>query len=360
MELFFTGKTVEEAMAAAHAQLGEDVTVEIVDLPARRLFKTIPARVRAIVEEPAPKEEPAPAPAPETKAQPAPAPAPAQPEAPAPEAKAEEEAPAAPAAAPAQPEAPAAAAPGEEELDLEANPNLKAAADYLTGIFTLMGAENCRITALRQGEATVLRVDGDKMGALIGRRGETMEALSYLASLVANRQEGGYIKLGLDVGGYRSKREKDLQTLARRTAAKVAKTGRCFALEPMNPYERRIVHSAVSTMEGVRSESTGEGIERRVVIYSTAPDANNRLPKARGPRREGERRDDRRGGDCRRDDRRRDDRRGKGGHKGPRSSVPAREFADRPRDANAQPTAPRRTERIDDAADFELFGKIEL
>lgn len=351
MELFFTGKTIEEAMAAAHAQLGEDVTPEIVDLPARRLFKTIPARVRVVVEEPAP----APAPAPEAKAEAPAAPAPEKtPEpAPVPEAKAEQ-----PAPAPADARE---AAPAEgEELDLEANPNLKAAADYLTGIFTLMGAENCRITALRQGEATVLRVDGEKMGALIGRRGETMEALSYLASLVANRQEGGYIKLGLDVGGYRSKREKDLQTLARRTAAKVAKTGRCFALEPMNPYERRIVHSAVSTMEGVRSESTGEGIERRVVIYSTAPDANNRLPRAKGPRREGDRRDDRRGGDRRRDDRRRDDRRGKGGPKGPRSSVPAREFADRPRDTGAQPTAPRRTERIDDAADFELFGKIEL
>lgn len=354
MELFFTGKTIEEAMAAAHAQLGEDVTPEIVDLPARRLFKTIPARVRVVVEdEPAPQqEEPAPAPVQ--------APAPAEPEkvetpatAPAEEEAAEEE-PAAPAEAESEADG--------EELDLEQSPNLKAAAEYLTGIFALMGAENCRITALRQGEATVLRVDGDNMGALIGRRGETMEALSYLASLVANRQEGSYVKLGLDVGGYRSKREKDLQTLARRTAAKVAKTGRCFALEPMNPYERRIVHSAVSEMEGVRSESTGEGIDRRVVIYSTAPDANNRLPRSRGPRREGERRDDRRSGKGggRRDGRRDDRRGGKGGPKGPRSSVPAREFADKPRDENAQPTAPRRTERIDDAADFALFGKIEL
>ena len=344
MELFFTGKTIEEAMAAAHAQLGEDVTPEIVDLPTRRLFKSIPARVRVVIEdeEPAPlDEEPAPVVLEEI-----------------PDAEPE---PAVEAAAPVSQEEPAAepvAAAEGEELDLEANPNLKAAAEYLTGIFRLMGAENCRITALRQGEATVLRVDGENMGALIGRRGETMEALSYLASLVANRQEGSYVKLGLDVGGYRSKREKDLQALARRTAAKVAKTGRCFALEPMNPYERRIVHSAVSEMEGVRSESTGEGIERRVVIYSTAPDANNRLPRSHGPRRDGERRSGK--GGPRRDGRRDDRRGGKGGPKGPRSSVPGREFADRPRDENAQPTAPRRTERIDDAADFELFGKIEL
>ena len=209
MELFFTGKTIEEAMAAAHARLGEDVTPEIVDLPARRLFKTIPARVRVVVEdEPAPQQE-------------EPAPAPVQEEAPAPAEPAEEETPAAEPAAEEESAAPAeeeSEADGEE-LDLEQSPNLKAAAEYLTGIFRLMGAENCRITALRQGEATVLRVDGDNMGALIGRRGETMEALSYLASLVANRQEGSYVKLGLDVGGYRSKREKDLQTLARRTAA---------------------------------------------------------------------------------------------------------------------------------------------
>ena len=100
-----------------------------------------------------------------------------------------------------------------------------------------------------------------------------MESLSYLASLVANRLEGDYIKLGLDVAGYRDKRESDLTALAQRIGAKVRKTGRSFAMEPMNPYERRIIHSAISKMEGVRSESKGEGRDRRVVIYSTAPDA---------------------------------------------------------------------------------------
>lgn len=347
-----SARTVEAAVEAACEALGVsrddlNVSYEVLEFPARKFFKTIPAKVRVTVEEPeaetmqpaAPEKTPAETPAPETPAAPA------------------AETPAAPA-----PEAPAETVADDEEkpLDIAADARLQAAVDYLTPIFTLMGVQDFTFSALQKGEATILRVNGSHMGALIGRRGETMEALSYLASLVANRQEGSYVKLGLDVGGYRSKREKDLQTLARRTAAKVAKTGRCFALEPMNPYERRIVHSAVSEMEGVRSESTGEGIDRRVVIYSTAPDANNRLPRSRGPRRDGERRDDRRSGKGGRRDGRRDDRRGKGGPKGPRSSVPAREFADRPRDENAQPTAPRRTERIDDAADFALFGKIEL
>ena len=79
-----------------------------------------------------------------------------------------------------------------------------------------MGVENVTFSAVQKGEATIIRLDGEKLGALIGRRGETMESLSYLASLVANRLEGDYIKLGLDVAGYRDKRESDLTALAQR------------------------------------------------------------------------------------------------------------------------------------------------
>ena len=156
---------------------------------------------------------------------------------------------------------------------IEENAKVKAAVDYLREVIALMGVENVTFSAVQKGEATIIRLDGEKLGALIGRRGETMESLSYLASLVANRLEGDYIKLGLDVAGYRDKRESDLTALAQRIGAKVRKTGRSFAMEPMNPYERRIIHSAISKMEGVRSESKGEGRDRRVVIYSTAPDA---------------------------------------------------------------------------------------
>lgn len=161
----------------------------------------------------------------------------------------------------------------EEPIVIEENAKVKAAVDYLREVITLMGVENVTFSAVQKGEATIIRLDGEKLGALIGRRGETMESLSYLASLVANRLEGDYIKLGLDVAGYRDKRESDLTALAQRIGAKVRKTGRSFAMEPMNPYERRIIHSAISKMEGVRSESKGEGRDRRVVIYSTAPDA---------------------------------------------------------------------------------------
>ena len=223
--------------------------------------------------------------------------------------------------------------------------------------------------AVQKGEATIIRLDGEKLGALIGRRGETMESLSYLASLVANRLEGDYIKLGLDVAGYRDKRESDLTALAQRIGAKVRKTGHSFAMEPMNPYERRIIHSAIGKMEGVRSESKGEGRDRRVVIYSTAPDAQTdntygeRRPRGNGRRNGGNRNGGYRGN-------RNGDRNGgnRGGYRsGPRpagsrggrgSSVPERTYA--PRDAeDAAPVAPKRTERVDDFADFS-FGKIEI
>ena len=372
-----TGKTVDEARAKACALLGvqaEDMNVsyEVLEMPQKTGFlglKLTPAKVRVSVEEPdAPK-------APEAPAAEAPAPAPAEEKVEVPAAPAAEEA--APAEEPkAEEAAPAAeAAPAEEAeevevpINIEENSKVKAAVEYLQEVITRMGVNDVTFSAVQKGEATIIRLDGEKLGALIGRRGETMESLSYLASLVANRLEGDYIKLGLDVAGYRDKRESDLTALAQRIGAKVRKTGRSFAMEPMNPYERRIIHSAIGKMEGVRSESKGEGRDRRVVIYSTAPDAQTdntygeRRPRGNGRRNGGNRNGGYRGN-------RNGDRNGsnRGGYRsGPRpagsrggrgSSVPERTYA--PRDAeDAAPVAPKRTERVDDFADFS-FGKIEI
>ena len=348
-----TGKTVDEARANACAKLGvqaDDINVsyEVLEMPQKTGFlglKLTPAKVRVTVEE----ADPVPAaPVVEEKAAPAPV---------AEEPKAEEktpveEAPAAPAAeeAPAaQPveEAAAEAAPAEGEevevpINIEENNKVKAAVDYLREVIARMGVENVTFSAVQKGEATIIRLDGEKLGALIGR---------------------------LDVAGYRDKRESDLTALAQRIGAKVRKTGRSFAMEPMNPYERRIIHSAIGKMEGVRSESKGEGRDRRVVIYSTAPDAQteNTYGERRGRggrpngRRPGGNRGGYRGGDRNeRGGRSGGYRGGRGGvSRGPRgSSVPERNYA--PRDAeSAAPVAPKRTERVDDFADFS-FGKIEL
>ena len=373
-----TGKTVDEARAKACALLGvqaEDMNVsyEVLEMPQKTGFlglKLTPARVRVSVEEPdapkapeAPAAAEAPAPAPVEEKVEAPAAPAAEEAAPAEELKAEE-------AAPVAETAPAEEAEEVEvPINIEENSKVKAAVEYLQEVITRMGVNDVTFSAVQKGEATIIRLDGEKVGALIGRRGETMESLSYLASLVANRLEGDYIKLGLDVAGYRDKRESDLTALAQRIGAKVRKTGRSFAMEPMNPYERRIIHSAIGKMEGVRSESKGEGRDRRVVIYSTAPDAQTdntygeRRPRGNGRRNGGNRNGGYRGN-------RNGDRNGsnRGGYRsGPRpagsrggrgSSVPERTYA--PRDAeDAAPVAPKRTERVDDFADFS-FGKIEI
>ena len=371
-----TGKTVDEARAKACALLGVqaddmNVSYEVLEMPQKTGFlglKTTPAKVRVSVEEPD-----APAAAPEKPVQtvaeqpvePVQETAPEAEQAPAVEEPAAEQTAAA--------EQPAEAAEAEEvevPIVIEENAKVKAAVEYLREVITLMGVENVTFSAVQKGEATIIRLDGEKLGALIGRRGETMESLSYLASLVANRLEGDYIKLGLDVAGYRDKRESDLTALAQRIGAKVRKTGRSFAMEPMNPYERRIIHSAISKMEGVRSESKGEGRDRRVVIYSTAPDAQTDNTygerRGRGGRSNGRRPGGNRNGGYR-GERRSENGGRNGGYRGNRSGaprgprpsgVPERTYA--PRDAeSAAPVAPKRTERVDDFADFS-FGKIEL
>uniref|UniRef100_UPI003FEDADA5 RNA-binding cell elongation regulator Jag/EloR n=1 Tax=Gemmiger formicilis TaxID=745368 RepID=UPI003FEDADA5 len=363
-----SAKTVEAAVQAACEALGVDrddinVSYEVLEFPTRKLFKTIPAKVLVKVEEPE-EEKPA-----EVSTKPAEVVEISDETAPEIQKEVVED---------MVEEAELAPVPGEEvevPLDIDADPRLQAAVDYLTPIFNLMGVENFTFTAVKKGAATVLKVSGEHMGALIGRRGETMESLSYLASLVVNRMEGPYVKLGLDVGGYRNKREDDLSALARRIADRVIRTGCYYEMEPMNPYERHIIHTAIAEIDGVRSESKGDGPARHVVLYSTDPDACN-LPdrdnarNQRGGRRDGGRgpRRDNRGGRGPRGPREggrgpryggapRRDNRGGPRYGGPRSSVPAREFADAPRDPAAKPMAPKTTERIHDGDDF-AFGRI--
>lgn len=347
--LEMSAKTVEDAVQAACDALGVDrddinVSYEVLEFPARRLFKTIPAKVRVTVAEPEVEEKPV-VEEPVAKV----------------EEKTEE-------VQKTEEESAAVEETADEnaELEIAADPRLQTAVDYLTPIFKLMGVENFAFTAFKKGEATVLHVTGEHMGALIGRRGETMESLSYLASLVVNRMEGPYMKLGLDVGGYRDKREEDLAALTARIAERVKRTGCYYEMEAMNPYERHIIHTAAAKIEGVRSESKGEGTNRHVVLYSTDPNASN-LPdreggrKFRGDRRgsRGGKRDGRggRGGRSGRGDRPR--REGGRGYGAQRSSVPGRDFADLPRDPEAKPIAPTVTEHIHDGDEFS-FGKIDF
>lgn len=257
MEKEFTAKTVDEAKALAAQEFGvsvDDIDFEILEQPRKGLFGLKgEARVKAVYTEPV--EEPA--------------------------------------AAPVVEEAPASyedeendAAELPADFDIESSAKVKAAKQYLTDVLHALKLENFEITAIRKDNNVVLDISGDKLGVVIGRRGETLDSLQYLTILASNRTEESYCRISVDCNGYRDKRKETLESLAKRTSAKVIKQGRKIALEPMNPYERRIIHSCVAEIEGVSSHSTGVEPYRKVVIYADKPKFDNR--RRRGERSSGD------------------------------------------------------------------------
>lgn len=179
----------------------------------------------------------------------------------------------------------------------------EAAATYLRDILAALGADNAQVDVQEKEEESgcVLSISGEDLGFVIGRRGDTLDALQYLASLIANRQSEDYYRVTVDIGNYREKREQSLTGLARKMGNQVARTGRRMSLEPMNPYERRIIHTAVQGITGVTSWSVGSEPNRYVVIGPTEDNVNrNRHRGGRRPQGEsggaprGERRDRRR------------------------------------------------------------------
>lgn len=151
--------------------------------------------------------------------------------------------------------------------ELESDSPAKRAVDYLNVILKSLGCENTEIKVAIHENGAAFYLSGENLGTVIGRRGETLDALQYLCSLAANNI-GGYYKITINIGNYRERREQSLESLARRYASQVVRYGRSKTLEPMNPYERRIIHTTVQEIEGVVSYSIGEGMNRRVVISS--------------------------------------------------------------------------------------------
>ena len=207
-EITVTGATVEEALASACEQLGidtESAQYEVIEQPQPKilgLFGGVDAKVRVFVEEPQKKTP------------------------------------------------------------------TQAAVDYLTEILKAMGVKNLEVTDEVTDERTILNINGDDddLGVVIGHRGDTLTALQYLVSLCANNCCDEYFKVSLNVKNFREKREKTLETVASKTAYKAVKLQKNIALEPMTPYERSIIHTAVQKIEGVTSWSVGENEKRHVVI----------------------------------------------------------------------------------------------
>lgn len=278
----FSGKTVEEATAEGLRVMGlraEEASVDIVHRGSRGLFgigsESAVVRIRRASESAAPAPV---APAPAAPAAPAAqipsAPAPVAPvvQNPAPAPK--------PALTPAAPvESAAAAAATSDEVDAlppgpERDEQVAAlAGDMLLQIITLMGFEARVDTQWRDADAItddrhlLLSAHGRDLSALIGRRGETLENLQYLLRLMVNQKMHRWLNIVVDVEEFRAKRVDHLTRLAQRMADQVAETQRSFALEPMPPNERRIVHLALRDSETVFTESTGEGERRKVTIF---------------------------------------------------------------------------------------------
>ena len=279
-EAIAKGDTVEQAFANACRELGVETTdaeFEILEMPTKKtfgLFGGSPARVRAYIEEPDPVEE---------------------------------------------------RDPAEE------------AAAYLKNVLGEMGLSQASVEIQREETGAALTLSGDDIGFIIGHRGETLDALQYLASLVANHVDGTYYRITLDVGNYREKRKETLEALGKKMAARAVKTGRNSSLEPMNPYERRIIHTAVQTVAGAKSWSEGVDQGRHVVI---GPEGGERPQPRRSDRGRGVNRG--------RNDRNRG---GKGGYN---------DRNRRPRGDRSRPNpAPRAEGPKTDDPNTPIYGRIE-
>ena len=257
-----SARTEDAAIAEALSALGmdrDDVSVEILER-AKSGFLGIgasPARVRVSYE--CPDEEPVKAPAP-AKSEPKPRaekkPAPEKKPAAAP----------APAAKPADPDEPAVY--GEIRA-------------FLSGLLERMGVNAEIEIGPRENGGVNVNLTGAAMGAIIGRRGETLDAIQHLTNYVVNKTNDKHLHISVDAEAYRAKREESLARLAEKMAEKAIKYKRSMALEPMNSYERHVIHTALQNYEGVTTSSTGVEPNRRVVVSYVRPEKPDNKPKSR-------------------------------------------------------------------------------
>ena len=244
------GKTVEEAVSAARAMLkisdDAEVEVEVLEEPKKAVFGLFGgslAKVRVTYCVPEKTEEPAPVAEPVKE-------------------ETQEE---------AEPEPVVVIPDVPRTYKTVEKTGVKMAKAFMDQLIADMGLTATTEVYDGDNDDTVIDVEGDKAGVLIGHHGETLDALQYLANLAANKRVAGekheYCRITVDVEGYRAKRAGTLRALARRKANAVLKYKKSIMLEPMNPYERRIIHAEVQNIPGVSTNSIGADDNRRVVIY---------------------------------------------------------------------------------------------
>ena len=147
---------------------------------------------------------------------------------------------------------------------------------FIYDVMNAMGMEDVKVTSVVDEEGALsINMEGSNMGILIGKRGQTLDSLQYLTNRVANKMQDGYVRVKLDTEDYRRRRKETLENLAKNIASKVKRTRKTVSLEPMNPYERRIIHSALQSDPAVSTHSEGEEPYRRVVV-TLVRNRNNR------------------------------------------------------------------------------------
>ena len=314
-EVIKSASTIEEAKAAAMLELGltedDDFHYEVLKMPTKKilgLFGGSPAEVKVSIEVPD-------APAKKEKAK-----------------KEQKPAPKAEKSAPKKENKPKAEKPAKakttEKPDFKPSDAHEDTAQYIASVVKGLGLAECKIQAFEAEDEVLFELDcGEDYGIVIGRRGETLDAIQYLARMVENKGHQGYRRVSINVGNYREKREAALIALAKKDAARVLRTGRSVHLEPMNPYERRIIHTAIQGVEGVTSYSTGADLDRRVIIAPENAPRNQNGEK----------------GDYRRIDRR-----------------ARRDRHDRPKREPYVPEISADREKHSDAAGVSRYGKIEV
>ena len=154
----------------------------------------------------------------------------------------------------------------ELELAKVEDHTIKACEEFLHNVLKTMGIEVEITSEIDEEGALSINMEGENMGILIGKRGQTLDSLQYLTNRVANKSQEGYVRVKLDTEDYRRRRKETLENLAKNIAHKVKRTRKTISLEPMNPYERRIIHSALQSDKNVTTHSEGEEPYRRVVV----------------------------------------------------------------------------------------------
>ncbi len=239
MKNIFVGKTIEEAKMNAAEAFGvsaDEIKFTVLEEPKKGLFGLIKGDAR--VEAEYTPAEAAPAAAAETAV-------PAETEA-------------------TEAETEVSAVSEKEKFE---GSKAEAAVQYIFNIFDKMGVK-AEYSYEETEDGVVINLDSEDTSFIIGRRGENLDAIQYLASMFCNRLDDEYYRVVLDSNGYREKRKKTLEDLAKKIAKNVLRSGRSTVLEPMNPYERRIIHSMISEIEGVSSRSVGEEPYRKIIISS--------------------------------------------------------------------------------------------